>query len=129
MSSSIIPNRIHPKPRLLNITMRNSRHPLILPAVNFYPAFLIIRQSQPLVTPRARADGVGVAAAGGRWVHAELAGDVACRAEAEGADVAGDVCRIGAGGGEKVFGAVGEEDDVSAVELFVEIWEKRVSSG
>jgi hypothetical protein len=52
----IIPNGIHPKPRLLDIAMCNPRQKLILPAVNFNPPILIIRQCKPLIAPIARTD-------------------------------------------------------------------------
>ncbi len=59
-------------------------------------------------------------ATGGCRVHAELADNVACWAEAKGTDVASEVRGIGARCGEEVLGAVREEDDVGAVELFVQ---------
>jgi hypothetical protein len=86
--------------------VRNLRHPLVLPAINLYPAFLIIGQGQPLVAPGARTDRVGMAAAGGCWIHAQLAYDVTNGAETEGTNVAGGVGWIGAGGCEEVVVAV-----------------------
>lgn len=120
IDQSIKPNRIHPKPGLPSLTPCHPLHFFILPlpAINLHPPLLIIRQRQPLITPRTRTDGVGVAAAGWGGVHAELAGYVARWAEGEGGDVAGEIGRVGAGGGEEVGAAVGEGDDVGAVEGF-----------
>lgn len=66
-------------------------------------------------------------AVGGCWIHAQLAYDVANGAEIEGTNVAGGVGWIGAGGCEEVVVAVGEVDDVGAVELSVQTWAKHVS--
>lgn len=115
---SIIPNSIHTKPGLLNITMRHACQKLPLPPINLQPAVLIIRKRNPLVAPVARADGVGVAPGCGRRVEADLALDVAGGAESEGGDVAREVVCVGAGGGVEVFFGGGESADVGAVHGF-----------
>jgi hypothetical protein len=103
----VIPNRIHTKSRLLDITMSNPGQKLLIPPINLDPALLIIRQSHPFITPITRTDRVGVTAA--RWgrVQTYLALNVSRGAEFEGRDVAGECGRVGARGGVEIISAVG----------------------
>ncbi len=110
-----MPDSIHPKSRLFNIAVRNPRHPLILPSINLYPAILIIRKRQPLVTPWTWADCIGMSSTGRCRIHAELTDDVACWTYTESADVASDIGRVSTCGGEEVFIAMRYKDDIGTV--------------
>lgn len=108
----IIPDSIHSKARLLDIAMRDPRQKLILPPINLNPPILIIRQGKPLITPIARTDCVGMPTA--RWsrIQTYLSLDVSYWAEFEGGYVAGEVMCVCTRGGEEIFLAVREEDDI-----------------
>jgi hypothetical protein len=101
-NQSIIPNSIHPKPRLLHIQMRDASQKLAFPAIHLHPALFIITQSEPLIGPRTRADGVGMAATSRGGIQRDLAFDLTLGAELEGGDVAGQVRGVAAGRGEEV---------------------------
>ena len=90
-SNLIIPDGIHTKARLLDITMRDSTQKLLVPSINLDETLFIVRQSQPLIRPRARANGIGVTTTCGGGVQANLALDATILAELEGGDVAGQV--------------------------------------
>lgn len=109
---SIIPDGIHTKSRILDLQPSDPRQKLLLPPIYLYPAFLIIRQCQPLVAPVARADRIRVSSTCRRGIEAYLPLDTACWANFEGSDVAGKIEGVGARRCEEVFPAVGEGDDV-----------------
>ena len=102
--------------------MRDSRQKLLMPAINLHESRLIVRQRQPLIAPRARADRIRVAPARRRRVKAYQPFDVTFGADTEGADVAGETKRVGARGCEEIFAAVGEEDDIRAIVLQGKAW-------
>lgn len=126
--SLIIPNSIHTESLLGNIHPSHSGQILILEAIHLDKTKLVIAQGQPLVAEIARADSVGVTAAGRSRVYEELALDFAGRAELEGCDVAGDIEVVGASGCEEVLAVAGAEADVAAVFVaggkacFVSFW-------
>ena len=45
-----------PKTRLVNIQPGHPCKKLLMPSIDFHPTLLIIRQRQPLISPRARTD-------------------------------------------------------------------------
>lgn len=113
--SLIIPNSIHTKSLFRNIHPSHSRQVLVLEAIHLDKTKLVIAQGQPLVAEIARADSVGVTAAGRSRVDEELALDFAGWAQFEGRDVAGDIEVVGAGGCEEVLAVAGAEANVAAV--------------
>ena len=64
----IVPNSIHTEPRLRNIQSRNPAQKLLMPSIYLNPALLIVRERQPPVTPRERADCIRMATARRRRV-------------------------------------------------------------
>jgi hypothetical protein len=118
---SIIPNSIHPKPRLLDIQPRHPSQKLILPPINLHKPLLIIAHSKPLVAPRTRADSITVASTSRRRVQTNLPLNRArLSVQFESRNVAGQFRGVAAGGGEEVFAAAGGEDDVGAVHFGVQ---------
>jgi hypothetical protein len=99
----VIPYSIHTKPRLLNVTMGNPMEKLLFPSIYLQPTFLIIRQSNPFITPITGTNSIRMASACWSWIEAYLPLDITCRAECEGGNVAGQVEGIGTGGGVEVF--------------------------
>ena len=107
ISTSVIPDGIHTKPRIWDIQMRNSRKELLVPTIDLHEPLLVIGQRQPLVAPIARTHGIRMAAACRSGVETQLPLNIAGRTEPEGGDVAGEVEGVGARGGEEVFAAMG----------------------
>lgn len=68
----IIPNSIHPKPRLLDFAPRYSCQPFSIPPVHFHQTNLVICQSHPffsLFTSRIETDGIAVASTRRCWLQ------------------------------------------------------------
>lgn len=83
----VVPDGVHTKTRLLDIAMSNTAKELLVPPVDLDEALLIIGQSQPLITPGARANGVGMSTTGGCRVETDLALDITRLIELERCDV------------------------------------------
>lgn len=113
--SLIVPDGIHAEALLRNIHARHTCQLLVAPAVHLDESLLVVAQGQPLVAKVARADGVGVAAAGRGGVDEELALDFAAWAQLECGDVAGHVEVVGARCCEEVLAAAGGEGYVATV--------------
>lgn len=122
---SIIPNSIHPKPRLLNIQMRHPAEQFILPPIHLHPPLLIIAQRKPLIAPGTRTHGVGMAATRRRGIETDLPLDLALLAQFKRCNIPRQLRAVGSRGCEEVFPAMRAEDDVRAVHFRVEMAEVR----
>lgn len=91
---SIIPNRIHPKPRLLNIQMRHPTKKLLMPAINLHPPLLIITQRQPLIRPRTRAHSITMSSTRGRRIQTNLPLNITIFRQFKRRDVSREIWRI-----------------------------------
>ena len=120
MSTSIIPDGIHAKPRIWNVQVGNPRKELFVPAIDLHEPLLVVGQRQPFVTPIARANGIRMASACRSRVQAQLPLNVASRTEPKGGHVAGQVEGVGARSSKEVFTAMGDEHDIGPIVLGLE---------
>jgi hypothetical protein len=111
----IVPDSVHTKTRLRYPDPRNSSKKLVLPPVDLQPALLIVGNSDPLIAPVARRNGIAVAPARRRGIQTDLLLDGPAVAQPERGDVALQVEAVGARRGEQVPPRHGERAHVAAV--------------
>lgn len=92
--------------------MSNTTKELFVPPVDLDEALLIIGQSQPLITPGARANGVGMSTTGGCRVETDLALDITRLTELERCDVSCQIGRVRSRCCKEVFAALRPEHDI-----------------
>lgn len=117
----IIPNSIHTEPWLLNTTSCHPRQKLILPPIHLHPPLLIIRDSQPLITPIARRHGIRVTSAGRRWVQANLPLDAPARPELERSNVPRQIEAVGPRRGKEVLAREAQRAHVGTVQALARV--------
>lgn len=117
----VIPNSIHSKSWLLNPTSCYPRQKLILPSVHLNPPLLVIRDSQPLITPITRRHSIRVTSAGGRRVQANLPLNAPARPKLKCSNVARQIKAVGPRRGKEVLAREAQRAHVGTIQAFARL--------